>query len=62
MRATGRFPWLPKSPAVGQGPLRVWMQRAGKAVYAHLHFSVYGKFEQKTEELRAIASLIGSEF
>jgi len=30
MQLIGLFPWLPRAPNSGEGPLRVWMRRAGK--------------------------------
>ena len=59
MRETGQFPWLPKAATEQSGPLGVLYRQGTKAVYSHLHFSVYGKFEaRKVEEAAAIRSLI----
>jgi hypothetical protein len=59
MHATGLFAWLPKRPTEHLGPLGVLYRRGTKAVYSHLHFSVYGKFEaRKVNEAAAIQSLI----
>ena len=59
MRATGRFPWLPTTPTARTSPLGVFFQSGQKTVYSHLHFSVYGKFQQqKTDEAAAIHELL----
>ncbi|MEO7108099.1 MAG: hypothetical protein ABIZ09_17115, partial [Rhodoferax sp.] len=59
MRATGRFAWLPRQPTEQSSPLRVLYRHGAKCVYNHLHFSVYGKFEErKMREATAIRSLI----
>jgi hypothetical protein len=58
MHASEAFPWLAKVP-VGSGPLPVLYSGADRKVYLHLHFSNYGKFQQRLEaEARAIASLL----
>lgn len=59
MRATGQFAWLPKQPVEQLGPLGILYRQGAKAVYRHLHFSVYGKFEErKVNEAAAIQSLV----
>lgn len=59
MRATKAFDWLPKSATEYCGPLGVLYRGGGKTLYSHLHFSVYGKFQQrKSEEVEAIRALI----
>jgi len=59
MQATGQFAWLPKRPAEYLGPLGILYRQGTKAVYSHLHFSVYGKFEErKVNEAATIKSLI----
>jgi hypothetical protein len=61
MRATCAFPWLPKEP-FGEGPLRVYHRGPRSIVYAHLHFSNYGKFQQQLDrEARAIAALLPAD-
>lgn len=58
MRETRAFPWLPKQPLTS-GTLPVLHREGGRTVYLHLHFSNYGKFQQKLEaEARAIHSLL----
>ncbi len=58
MQASKAFPWLPK-PAPAPGVLRVLYAEPSRSVYSHLHFSNYGKFQQRLEEeARAIAALI----
>ena len=62
MRASGEFPWMPKTPKADVHPLAIWLRSGPKTVYSHLHFSVYGKYEQqKTEELHAIRALIPTD-
>ena len=57
MRQTGRFPQLAKN-ASGDGPLPALHSDPDRAVYQHLHFSNYGKFQaQLDRELLAIAAL-----
>lgn len=59
MRATRRFPWLASKPEVQSGPLSVLFRIKNRTVYAHLHFSVYGKFQsRKLAEASAIRELI----
>lgn len=59
MRATGQFPWLPRIPTAQHGSLSILYRQGTKTVYSHLHFSVYGKFEErKVNEAAAIRSLI----
>jgi hypothetical protein len=59
MRKSGRFPWLPEAPRQGRGPLSVWYGEGKTTVHCHLHFSVYGKFEErKSAELLAMRSLL----
>jgi hypothetical protein len=58
MRTTRLFPWLPHVPDRTLGWLGIWGQLGAKTVYSHLHFSVYGKFQQRlTAELAAIRGL-----
>lgn len=60
MQATGQFAWLPKRPTEHLGSLGILYRQDTKAVYSHLHFSVYGKFEErKVNEAATIKSLIG---
>ena len=59
MQATGQFSWLAKRPTEQLGPFGVLFRQGKKAVYRHLHFSVYGKFEErKIIEAAAIRSFI----
>ena len=61
MQGTGQFAWLPKRPSEQFGPLGILYRQGTKTVYRHLHFSVYGKFEErKVSEAAAIQSLIGA--
>ena len=63
MRATKAFKWLPKAPQDNVGPLGVLFQDGRKTVYSHLHFSVYGKFEQrKVAEAATISKLLPMNF
>jgi hypothetical protein len=58
MQASNAFPWLSKNPT-GSGPLPVLYSGADREVYLHLHFSNYGKFQQRLEfEAKAIASML----
>lgn len=58
MRASKMFPWLTRTPVANCGALDVLYQEGSKTVYSHLHFSVYGKFEQrKREQAREIGRL-----
>lgn len=62
MHATGAFGWLPKAPTEHVGPLGVLYRRGSKVVYSHLHFSVYGKFqERKVNEAAAIRELVARD-
>lgn len=59
MHATKVYGWLSKSPTEYVGPLGVLYRSESKAVYSHLHFSVYGKFEErKSQEAAVIRELI----
>ncbi|MBF8271606.1 MAG: hypothetical protein HW380_711 [Magnetococcales bacterium] len=59
MRITGAFPWLGKGIKNPPGLLRVLFRNHTKTVYSHLHFSVYGKFEQqKSQEAIAIRAIL----
>lgn len=59
MRASGSFPWMPKTPIDDGRVLKVWHKTESKMIYWHYHLSVYGKFEQKkTRQLNAIGQLI----
>lgn len=59
MVATGVFPWLVTKPGRTDDPIEILYQRGEKTVYKHLHFSVYGKFqEQKIKEAAFIRSLL----
>ena len=59
LRATKLFPWLPTKPVDSTGVLKILINKPGKHVYQHLHFSTYGKFEKhKREEAEAIRSLL----
>ena len=61
MQATGQFAWLPKRATEHFGPLGVLYRQGMKTVYSHLHFSVYGKFEErKVNEAAAIQLLINA--
>jgi hypothetical protein len=61
MRSSKAFPWLPKA-AAGPGPLRVLYSAPSRNVYSHLHFSNYGKFQQRLEEeAHAIAALLPTD-
>jgi len=61
MQATGQFAWLSKKPKEQFGPLSILYRQGMKSVYSHLHFSVYGKFEErKANEAMAIRSLINA--
>ena len=61
MRASGAFPWLAKEPTASS-PLPVLYREPSRAVYSHLHFSNYGKFQAQLEaEAMAIASLLPNE-
>ncbi|MES3000411.1 MAG: hypothetical protein V4787_06935 [Pseudomonadota bacterium] len=57
MRGSGRFPWLRRGTASTQ-PLPVLHLAGATTVYQHLHFSNYGKFQERmTGEATAIAAL-----
>lgn len=59
MRSVGVFGWLPSRPVARLGPLGVLRQDGDRTVYSHLHFSVYGKFqEQKVAEAKEIRRLL----
>lgn len=59
MQAARIFKWLPSRPIERIGPLGVLWRKGEKTVYSHLHFSVYGKFqEQKDCEAMAIRGLL----
>ena len=61
MVATGLFHWLVTKPGKTDDPLEILYQRGEKTVYKHLHFSVYGKFqERKIKEAAFIGSLLHS--
>ncbi|GEM_PF-4904017 len=52
---------VPTRPVGRIGPLGVLWREGGRTVYSHLHFSVYGKFqEQKVREATAIRELLPS--
>jgi hypothetical protein len=59
MRQSGAFPWLPAQPPTQAQVLPALYAEDGRTVYLHLHFSNYGKFQQrKAAEAKAIAQLI----
>lgn len=59
MKLTGAFPWLEKKAREHEGLLPILYRQRNKTVYSHLHFSVYGKFEQrKVQELAFIRRLL----
>ena len=59
MCATKAFQWLPRTPPSEGDSLGIRYRRESKTVYSHLHFSVYGKFEQrKAAEAAAIRDLL----
>ncbi len=59
MHKSGIFPWLKSHPKVIPDSLNILFQSQNKTVYSHLHFSVYGKFqERKVKESTFINSLL----
>lgn len=59
MHATKEFGWLSKLPTEYVGPLGILYRRGAKAVYSHLNFSVFGKYEQrKVDEAAVIQGLL----
>lgn len=57
MRESRHFPWLIRNPSAS-GPLPVLHRIGQTAVYRHLHFSNYGKFQERmSQEAAAIAVL-----
>ncbi len=59
MRATGAFPWLTKAPQNKVETLGVLFRNRSKTVYSHLHFSTWGRSQQKKiQEVVAIRSLL----
>ncbi len=59
MRKTKRFAWLPKEPKRMPEQLSLWHRHGSKTIHSHLHFSVYGKFEQqKSAEIAAMGRLL----
>ena len=60
MKSSRLFPWLPSKPVGTVGTLKILLDRDGKRVYQHLHFSNWGKFlERKQQEAADIQRLIG---
>lgn len=58
MRASKAFPWLPNEP-IKNGALPAYYSDPSRTVFSHLHFSNYGKFQQRLEEeAHAIAVLL----
>ena len=62
MRASKAFPWLSKEQTKSN-PLPILYSGAdNRRVYLHLHFSNYGKFQERLDfEAKAIASLLPGE-
>lgn len=59
MLVSGAFPWLSNKPKECEGPLSILNRHPNKTVYKHLHFSVYGKFQQqKIQEAAFIGRLL----
>ncbi len=59
MQNSGIFPWLYRKPIAIPDRLGILFQNQNKTVYSHLHFSVYGKFqERKVMEAALINSLL----
>lgn len=61
MKQCEAFKWLPKKPkpSADLNTLKILYQQKAKAVYLHLHFSNYGKFEQQLlKEAEFIRQLI----
>lgn len=62
LRKTGLFDWLPNKPNHTNNALGIWARKGATVVYSHLHFSVYGKFEEeKSRQLKAIGALIETQ-
>lgn len=59
MQLSGAFPWLKGKSTPSENSLSVYLTHQDKTVYSHLHFSVYGKFqERKLMEAALINSLL----
>jgi hypothetical protein len=59
MFLSGVFDWLPKKVHKMDGQLGSYFKTNNKTVYAHLHFSVYGKFDQaRNQEAKWIRQLL----
>jgi hypothetical protein len=59
LKATKKFSWLPSKPIQKIDGLGVLYRDTKRTIYSHLHFSVYGKFQQqKIVEAEAIRRLL----
>ncbi|MDR2837998.1 MAG: hypothetical protein LBV49_05440 [Azonexus sp.] len=47
MHKSGAFSWMPQQPKRMPEQLDTWFSSNKVTIFAHLHFSVYGKFEAK---------------
>lgn len=61
MRSSKAFGWLAKTPLECVGPLGVLYRHGDKRIYKHLHFSVYGAFEQRRVEEAAAIRMLSSD-
>jgi hypothetical protein len=59
MRATSMFRWLPRDAIEQDGPFGILFRAAGKTVYLGLHFSAYGRWQQrKRAQVAAMRNLV----
>jgi hypothetical protein len=59
LKTTKKFSWLPSKPIKNIDGLGILYRDTKRTIYSHLHFSVYGKFQQqKIEEAGAIRKLL----
>ena len=50
LRSTGYFPEIPSKPVGNFGEFRILFKDSDRQVFQHLHFSNFGKFEQRLQK------------
>jgi hypothetical protein len=63
MQLSHQFSWLPSRPEISSNGLGVYFRDSRRTIYSHLHFSTYGRFEErKVAEAHAIQRLLFEAF
>jgi len=54
LQSTRKFRWLSSNPTSEAGGLKTYYRSGDKSVYKHLHFSNYGRFQERLDEEAAL--------